>query len=63
MADNLSMFDEAFSHMDSSLSQKVERYLKKIGDDRIYIEVSHKIKAVKKGWDIITIDNTKKNVV
>ncbi len=57
------IFDEAFSHMDSSLVSKVEKYLKKIGDDKIYIEVSHKIKAVKKGWNMITIDNSKKDVL
>ena len=57
------IFDEAFSHMDSSLVQKVERHLKKIGEDKIYIEVSHKIKAVKKEWNMITIDKSKKDVV
>lgn len=57
------IFDEAFSHMDTSLHQRVDKYLKKIGEDKIYIEVSHKIKAVKKGWNMITIDKTKKDVL
>ena len=57
------IFDESFSHMDSSLYQRVERYLKKIGDGKIYIMVSHRMNAVKKGWNMITIDNSKKDVL
>ena len=57
------IFDESFSHMDSSLYQRVERYLKKIGDDKIYIMVSHRMNVTKKGWDMITIDNSKKDVL
>lgn len=57
------IFDESFSHMDSSLYQRVERYLKKIGEDKICVMVMHRMNAAKKGWDVITIDNSKKDVL
>ena len=57
------IFDEAFSHMDRKLVTYVNKYLTAHDEGKIYIMVDHHIRTLKKGWDMITIDNSKKSVV
>ena len=53
------LLDEAFSHMDQKLSQRVQRYLFQQEKDCLYIVVNHQTKVVKKGWDCAIMDKGK----
>lgn len=53
------IFDEAFSHMDQKLANRVQRYLLAHDENKIYIMVNHQTKLVKKGWDCAIIDDRK----
>jgi len=53
------ILDEAFSHMDTRLANKVMRYLLKNDEGKIYIVVSHQTKIVNKNMDYVIIEKGK----
>lgn len=54
------IFDEAFSHMDTKLSNSIQRYLMNHDEEKIFIMVNHQSKTLKSGWDSFTFNNANK---
>ena len=50
------IFDEAFSHMDSALASRVQRYLYQHDQGKIYIMVNHQTKTIRSGWQSLTLN-------
>lgn len=53
------ILDEAFSHMDNRLANKIQRYLFKNDQGKIYIMVSHQTKLVNKNIDCVIMEKGK----
>lgn len=50
------IFDEAFSHMDTRLANKIQRFLLKNDEGKIYIMVNHQTKLVNKDMECVIIE-------
>ena len=51
--------DEAFSHLDTRLANKILRYLLKNDEGKIYIMVNHQTKIVNKDMECVIIEKGK----
>lgn len=53
------ILDEAFSHMDTRLANKILRYLMKNDEGKIYIMINHQTKIVNKNMECVIIEKGK----
>ena len=53
------IMDEAFSHLDTRLANKILRYLLKNDEGKIYIMVNHQTKIVNKDMECVIIEKGK----
>ena len=53
------ILDEAFSHMDTRLANKILRYLMKNDEGKIYIMINHQTKIVNKDMECVIIEKGK----